>query len=403
MNKINTSNKISLLPYQKLILSSGLEGPYNEIVVDLLDIATNIYIADVSTLAKSNGSPRDINILLPVTNLTIWNKQKSLIQSILKYLSNDNWDISFREVSSKMLSSYQTTISSKTYESVTLLSGGLDSFCGAYLNINNNINSLYCGYKINTFEAGRQSILYEILRKNYSIDTVLFDKIPLKKVEHTQRTRSFLFLSLAVFCAKVYNIKKVSLYENGVLSLNPELLSRQTTKTTHPKTIYLINCLLRELNLDIIIEHPFLFKTKGEIINYLSDEFKNYIRFTHTCGAARLNRNIQQKDKHCGTCIPCILRKISVTAYDNEQYDVSYNVPYGAKISTAGKLSADYKSSNEYFMTLNDKIKDGTILRYLNLNKKYYHDDVNYIELTYNLFNRFSKELDMYFRKYPIV
>ena len=54
------------------------------------------------------------------------------------------------------------------------------------------------------------------------------------------------------------------MYENGIMSLNPKFYFRRiVTKTTHPKTIYLINKILNELNINIKIINPYVLNKVG--------------------------------------------------------------------------------------------------------------------------------------------
>lgn len=403
MDKFENSIGEKLLLSQALVINNGLDNLENDIVFDLLDVASNIFMEDVKNKVNAKGDPRNISLTIPVTNIDLWKEQKTIIEGMTRFLSGDRWNIEFIKSPSKLIpTTKQLSVFDSKYDSVTLLSGGLDSFCGSYLNIKNKLKALYCGYKINQFETHGLNCIHNILKKNYESDSIRFEQIEVKKDEHTQRTRSFLFFTLACACASVYNIKDINLYENGVLSLNPELDSRKTTKTTHPKTIYLMNELFKNLGLEIKIKHPFLFSTKGEMINNLSDEFKEYIKFTNTCGSARSNRKIEMKKKHCGFCIPCMLRKISMAAYGNERYDVEYNAPYETTIQNCNPLfKSEFKSSNEYFQVFNERIKDGSIFNYLNLSSKYYKEK-NYLELTKDLLNRFSREVDTFYSKYPL-
>ena len=398
----NCKSSIELLPHQHFVLKDNLYSIDNELIFDLLDVAAYIYKYDVSTKITSSDKVRNIFITIPVTDVVLWNTQKSLIESIAKFLSSDNWNIKFIHSNSKKIKTYQSSFLSNIFENVTLLSGGLDSYCGAYYNIKHSINSIYCGYKINTYEThGLQNICTK-LNELHKIPSKQFSTIKLKKVEHSQRTRSFLFFALACVCASMYNSKRILLYENGVLSLNPEFETRKTTKTTHPRTIFLVNKLLENLGFNLSIEHPFLFKTKGELIDDLSLQFKQNIKLTNTCGIARMNLGLENKKAHCGACIPCILRKISMTAYDNEQYDVEYDIPYGVKLSNCTSLlKKEFKSSNEYFMTFNERIKSKTILFAIKMKKEYYSIP-NYIELTEIMLNNFSREIDKYYDRYPL-
>ena len=47
---------------------------------------------------------------------------------------------------------------------------------------------------------------------------------------------------------QIFKISEIKMYENGIMSLNPKFYFRRVvTKTTHPKTMYLINKILNEL------------------------------------------------------------------------------------------------------------------------------------------------------------
>ncbi|AQR95586.1 7-cyano-7-deazaguanine synthase [Clostridium saccharoperbutylacetonicum] len=402
----NTSNELligdSFLPSQILLNGKGLENIGDEIFLDFIDVAAKIFIEDVSNKVNSKDEPRNIDVIVPVTNAQIWTSQKKLLERIGNFLSGDRWNIEFTNCNSKLPKFYiKSFITTPAFDNVTLLSGGLDSFCGSYVNVENKVQSIYCGYKINKFETKGLNEIHNII-KEYKGVSKRFNTLNITKEEHTQRTRSFLFFALACATASMYNINEILLYENGVLSLNPELDSRKTTKTTHPKTLYLVNQLLTNLNLNMRIRHPFLFKTKGQMINELSDEFKNNIKFTNTCGKARNNRKIKIKSGHCGFCIPCMLRKISMAAYGNEKYDLEYNAPYGTNLENCDiAFKSEFKSSNEYFRVFNEKIKDGTIFNELDIRSKYYNEK-NYLELTKKMLDMFGKEVDTFYSKYPL-
>ena len=70
----------------------------------------------------------------------------------------------------------------------------------------------------------------------------------------------------------------------------------------------------------------------------------------------------------CGTCVPCLLRKISMAAYDLEKYDNEYDIPYEGNMD-----EEEYRSSLNYYTTFYDYIKlFRSINRYLN----YSMDDI---------------------------
>jgi hypothetical protein len=68
---------------------------------------------------------------------------------------------------------------------------------------------------------------------------VTVTNVDLEPVETTQRSRSFLFASLAFVVAQMFGRDGFTFYENGVISLNlpiaHDVLGARATRTTHPK------------------------------------------------------------------------------------------------------------------------------------------------------------------------
>src|SRR5690606_21825621 len=100
--------------------------------------------------------------------------------------------------------------------------------------------------------------------------------------ENTQRTRSFLFLSLAALTARRVGFRKIiSIAENGQfaihLPLNPSRVGPFSTHTANPKFVDLAKeIFIKLLSLDnLVIENPFLYKTKGEVVSILDKEIAN--------------------------------------------------------------------------------------------------------------------------------
>ena len=72
-----------------------------------------------------------------------------------------------------------------------------------------------------------------------------------RAAEETQRTRMFLYSSIAVALCAALSQKRFFIFENGITSLNfarrQDLLNGRTTRTTHPKTIHLLQRLFSEI------------------------------------------------------------------------------------------------------------------------------------------------------------
>lgn len=371
------------------------------IILDLVTTMGAIYCADVKT-SKVNDKPRYIELTIPVFNPDIWTKNVIQIEELVKWVSEDTMKITFIG-SSDTIDGYVNGLIPGTNNVVTLFSGGLDSFAGAYYNYKNNIKSDYLGFINKGEEKTKQLDVKEFYQHIFddATEIILIDKPIKKKQTYIQSTRSLLYLALAIAKAHFNSTKEVYLYENGILSLNPEIQNRYTTKTTHPKTMFIYKSLLEKLSIDIKINHPFLFLTKGQITNDMNEEFKKAIEHTFTCGQGRSHPE-RSHSGQCGICIPCVLRKISLAAYDNEMYDVNYEYPYDVKIADIKEdnYRKDYASNINYFKTYYDLIKSNQIYYQLQIREKYYEDDPNFRISNQKMFSKFAEEYERFMKKY---
>ncbi|MFB5166145.1 hypothetical protein ETC01_16210 [Geobacillus sp. NFOSA3] len=391
-------------PYQYLLKDYSFGSQTNfQIAFDIVDVMYLIYHFDISTKPKEN-QPRTGIINIPVTNVKLWMSVKPELEKLVNWVSEDNISFKFNEV--KKQNQFITLLSENTIKRdvVTLFSGGLDSLAGAYENYFKKIDSDYTGFVNNDPEGNTQRTLRNFYHQCFPNNDVHIIKMEnqQKKKHHMQSTRSLLYLSLAISKAISVNSNKVFIYENGILSLNPEIHGRNTTKTTHPRTIFLFNSILEKLNVDIKIINPFTFKTKGEVINSMNSIFKEQIKSTHTCGKSRLPRQYCHKGQ-CGVCIPCLLRKISMAAYDLESYDVKYHYDYGIKPNQIKepRVRKDFISNIDYFYDYVEYINNGTIFHHLELSSEYYEDG-RYLTYLQNMFKKFYEEFERFWSKYGI-
>jgi 7-cyano-7-deazaguanine synthase in queuosine biosynthesis len=370
------------------------------LIIDLVTIMGAIYYKDVDT-PKSDDKPRLIEITIPVFNSKLWSKMSGLIEELAKWVSADTFKVNFKETSFKT-NSYVNSLIPPIPNNVTLFSGGLDSLSGAYNNYKNRIQSDYLGFINKDEEKTKQIEVAKFYKEIFDKTTeiILIDKPISKKKTLIQSTRSLLYLALAIAKAYFNSSKNVYLYENGILSLNPEIKNRYTTKTTHPKTIYLYSLILERLNIEIKINHPFLFKTKGEITNEMDEKFKKTIKHTFTCGQGR--SHVRTHKGQCGVCIPCILRKISLAAYDNEGFDVNYQYPYDVKVNQIKEelYRKDYASNLNYFKSYYDLIKAKRIHLEIHTREKYYKGDSDFRSKNNKMFNKFAEEYERFMEKY---
>lgn len=370
---------------------------------DIVSVMLAAFDGDISTDGDStNKIPRNISITAKVYDIEKWESLKEKLIELLNWVSEDLFNVSFVK-NTVVCNTLPLKIPSSQKQCITLFSGGLDSLAGAYYNYSNNILSDYIGYVNKPEEKTKQVKLQRFYNQFFfanGSEVSIREKYRKTKNFPLQSTRSLLYLSLAISKAISNSTKEIRMYENGILSLNPEF-GRYTTKTTHPKTIFLYNELLAGLGYDIRILNKFEYQTKGEIIANMDSEFKSQIKNTFTCGKGRAPRSCNHKGQ-CGVCVPCILRKISLASYDNESFDTEYFVGYRDVTSAPKNFLKDYNSNLGYFEAYVEAIKNNTIFGEISNNQPKFHEDENYLQKQKTMFDKFVSEYERFIEKYGI-
>lgn len=402
----------------------GINVYDNTVILDLFDAISYICYTDFYTKRQEDlDNSKKLTIEIPVNNLKKFEKVKKRIEKLLTYMTNgERWSINFKKQSKKKkLERKQMILENKKYNSIALLSGGLDSMAGACTEKENA--TLFVTYASNDIENNNARIVYDSLIKNTNNSHVSVGKVNCEEEAHyTERTRSLIFIASCLIYADYYKISTIKIYENGIMSLNPKFnFSRRVTKTTNQKTLYMINEILDILGINIKVENPFKYKTKKEIIELIPRDFDEMIqKGTRTCSKNSgiihfRNKNIG--NFHCGICIACMLRQIGMVNIPRK--DTEYLLPinlyyYNDILDYENKISKDknkpkdidaakYKFNEkrsliEYYKSYYKNIINKKIFNYLDIKKEYYLDDNYLIEIT-NMLNRFSKELELYFKE----
>lgn len=304
-----------------------------EVAIDLAILAATINAADtrISRARNAqNGWTREIDIVVPVSDPALWTAQGEILGHLLRFLTGDHWRVAFRDrpAGKSRLAEPPSVLPLLSFDEVALLSGGLDSLIGA-------IDALVAGhrplfishwYDAETSKA-QKAVLHHLETKfpgdRYrSIRVRLgFDKyhVSTGETENSQRGRSFLFFALAVLAASsLQGQVKVSVPENGLIGLNvpldPLRLGALSTRTTHPHYMASFNTLLERLGLHVALVNPYRHKTKGEMVAECADLgfLKSLAPVSMSCSAPAKARYKRLSPRHCGTCVPCLIRRASL-------------------------------------------------------------------------------------------
>lgn len=315
-------------------LSEQLVDNVPEVVADLIEVATYIYSADrlcrrgADTMARMGSEwRRRFHFVIPVRRLDIWRRQdvvESLVEA-LEYLTEDSFSFAFVPGSGSWgLEPYlgfdQPEAQAYPVDEVMLFSGGLDSLGGAVDALFRRSQSVaLVTHRSSTFVAGRQNGLAAELSSRAASGAVFYAPIWVRKgdqepVEHTQRSRSFLFAALGGALACMFGKSRFFFYENGITSFNlpiaEHVVGSRASRTTHPRTLANIQRLL-SLLLDrpMTIENPFLWKTKAEVVDSITTASRDLIPVTISCAGVR---DLPMKGTQCGVCSQCVERRFAL-------------------------------------------------------------------------------------------
>lgn len=311
---------------------------------DLLEIATYVYSADQVILRGADdvdsfgdGWRRDLHFVVPVRNPDFWNGEevKNALTSTLGFLSDDNYAFSFVKLEQDhSFQDYLEFNDAQTMygkpEQVVMFSGGLDSLAGALDEVlGQRRRVVLVTHKATPKLNNRHKTLQDLLAQKaggnapHQISVRVHKKKPLNR-EYTQRSRSFLFVSIGATIAKMLGLSSVRFYENGVISLNlpvcAQVVGGRATRTTHPKVMKGFQDIITLVaEAPFTVENPYIWKTKAEVVEQIvklgcADLIKHSMTCTHTW-------EMTNQHTHCGLCSQCIDRRFAVIAAKADQYD----------------------------------------------------------------------------------
>lgn len=327
------NNNFEKLP--QFFLAAGL---------DLFYISLAVFGVDriLSRDSTTDSWTRNIKLFLPVIEVEKWEKNKHLLEEILTFLSGDIWLVEFRE---RELTELEKKIKNKVENStrekidinkICMFSGGLDSFIGSIdLMEQDKSNDIFF---VSHYGGGKgvieyQKVLIQSMISQFCLDEDNFWSFyaaAKNGIENTTRTRSFMFFCHAIILGTAMNKKiKLIIPENGLISLNIPLtnsrLGSSSTRTTHPYYLEMLQKLIINLGIDLELENPYQFKTKGEMIiecknsRFLKENIKNTMSCSHP-DEGRMKGN--KETSHCGNCLPCVIRRASILKADIEDTSI---------------------------------------------------------------------------------
>ena len=300
------------------------ETGFDAVVFGLL-----VYMADMKISRRSQAQDswsREIILTIPVFDEK-WNNYKETFERMLKFLTGDLWTIEFSRREQPLASKDRFYSRTDKYKVASLFSGGIDSLIASINYMERKQPTLLVSHAGESRVRHWQTDLLSVLDKYYgdvphgnvyywtNLDGIEF---PEADSDMNQRSRSFLFIAIALFAMSgTKECTQLLMPENGFIALNVPLeylrLGSHSTRTTHPFYLKLWNEVASSI-FGFSISNPYWNKTKGEMAaECLNKEIlKIAMGQSYSCSSVNSVSIQSGKSNHCGHCLPCIIRRAAL-------------------------------------------------------------------------------------------
>lgn len=333
------------IQYQRIVNALAQNRALHSLSKDLLEIGTIVYMAD-QMVKRAGHLGRHLDIWMPVRHVEIWKKNHDKLAQAVSFLGRDRVNFYFIKHTEDTKPLKFTKPDGDENRCVCLLSGGLDSTAGAVWATKNGEKPIFVSHSANSHLTYLQKELVEKLNPTQNNPlthiSIFIGKSRAKKVPYRLPTapaspmkqflRSFLYLSTASVVALESGCRKIYVFENGPIALNPMFSeARVNTRTAHPRFLELFQELVNSVSkTEIYFINPFLYKTKGEVVAQVAtDESADLVGKTTSCWnwfnvplRARSMGKSKFPERHDGDCLPCVIRRAATEQANLE--DVEY-------------------------------------------------------------------------------
>ncbi|MEU7719107.1 hypothetical protein [Streptomyces tibetensis] len=289
---------------------------------DLVRVAVSAYLADRRT-PRPTTFVRTIELTAHTVNPEPWNSAPGeLTEELLHWLTGDVWHLHAVPATP----TDRTLTPAPPADDVMLLSGGLDSLCGAVDHLPDGRARIHLSHHDGSTAVRRAQTTAGSWLRSHASYRLRHHSIKIRQNgtpgEPTSRSRSLLFAALAAATAATVSSPQVTVPENGFTSINPPLTTARggtlTTRSTHPGTFSRLNALLTAVDIPVTVGNPYLHCTKGELLERAHDRVGDALlavaAATVSCGKLDGARYLGgNANFNCGLCVACLVRRGSFT------------------------------------------------------------------------------------------
>ncbi len=367
---------------------------------DFVRIAAYVYAADQSLrrggLRDIYGKrwTREIAFAIPVLDAAFWSQNEVCehLSDVLLFMTGDTCRFEFTQArpgTIQLILEFDPKAPLYDHpDSVILFSGGADSLCAVVeLVKSQNRRPILVSHRSTPRHDALQSKLVLLLRERFPDwvfphISVWIHRMGTEANEITQRSRSFLFLTLGTVVAAQLGLEEVFIPDNGVVSLNlpktPQVAGTLASRSTHPKSIQRF----QELS-DLVfhnrvrVTNPLLLLTRSETMSILLHHgCPELLQETVSCAKAR---GRSRATPHCGVCSQCVDRRFGSLAAGLEEHDLveKYGVDVFLDSLEEGDPRTQAESHIRFAIEIHGSSEDDLFARYGELYDCILPDDPN--------------------------
>lgn len=341
-------------------IARGFRGSLSPRVCDLLDIAGAAYMQDrlvrrQRPRARTFGGAvqRELFVEVAVRDPEFWRDSNvdSQLRDVLDWLTGDSWQFGFALFQGEhSLAELQQQLFSEQLDAggqIALFSGGLDALAGAAILLEDDRTCALLAIGTNPRQIRCQVTLMRELRQLLPSVAAVPVQAGLSGAsksgqERSQRSRAFLFLSIAVAAAHAGGAETINMCENGIGAMNLPVSERQigidTSRAAHPVTLHRMRALSETvLGRSVRIRNPLFAATKAQACRALPVEWLPLVPKTVSCDIGFTDR--RPGPQLCGTCSSCLLRRHALHAAGMR--DVDRGEPYRVDIFSPDAQEAE--------------------------------------------------------------
>lgn len=295
---------------------------------DFVQFCLSVCAADLSCLrsTSADGWTRTIELTVALHEPLLWESWKGHAEKMLKILTGDYWTLHFVVGGVAPPNGRPQPLA---HDCISLLSGGLDSLIGGIDLVTTGRRPAFVSQLAH--EDSERQRRYAMLLGSGATHMQWSHGISFTgSREPSTRGRSLAFYAFAVLAASKIAGRAAQVFvpENGFICVNPPLVPGRvaslSTRTTHPLFIEMLQELLDGLGVSVRLELPYRFKTKGQMLRECADQvlLGTVASDSTSCGRFRTYNR-----KHCGRCLPCMIRRAAFLSWGPGRDTTRYEFP----------------------------------------------------------------------------